>query len=67
MGLSKCCNCNGFQYPAVTVCMYENRAESIERFTQVDFDDQKAVEEYINGLKNIIYQHMYFSRLAPNG
>ena len=35
MGLRKCCNCNGFQYPAVTVCMYENRAESIERFTQV--------------------------------
>lgn len=61
----KCCN--GFQYPAVTVCMYENREESVQHYKQVDVDDQKAVEEFINGLKNIISQHIYFSTLAPNG
>ena len=54
------------QYPAVTVCMFENYHDSYKQL-MVDFDDKEEVEEYINKLNNIISRHIYFHRLEANG
>ena len=46
------------QYPAITVCLYD----PLEEWIDLDEDD-----EFDNELKEIIYQNLYFSRLAANG
>ena len=54
------------QYPAVTVCMFEDYHESNYQLV-VDFENKEEVEEYIKRLNNIVSRHIYFSRLGANG
>ena len=48
------------QYPAITACMYDPEE-------WIDFDNRTKDVEFDNEMKNIIYQNLYFSKLAANG